>query len=507
MTNAFGRCALIVGLLAIVFAMAMQRAAADPLAHQWFQYTNPHFLVLSDAPEAEVRQRINDLELFRAVVLTVTNAKPGPTTVPTEVYLFSSHGDFASSTPYTNIAGYMRPGLRAQYIVSGPELFELSTQQVLFHEYVHYLVRNGGGAGVQPPWYDEGLADMLASTQLRPDRVVLGGDFPMRTQSVDIQFHLSLRALIESSAVPHGNAYTSANFYGWAFALVNYLHLAQLGGGPDRLSQLQTYLQLISKSRPSEKLFVQAFDTDYGGMEHELYRFFRRQARPVLQLPLNVFTYDAVYQRRAIDKKALAYRLGYLVVNEVPKYAMQLFSSDGLQQTDARFRAGVGVAWQMQGNYEAADRDLRAALAMAPEDPIVLQEVADLQSAWCAQDKKPSDCPARLDEALDDYVHILKLKPGLLEAEFALGKLLVANDLEAKNAIALLNHVVLEAPWHVDANGYLGIALQRAGDNQRAVPFLRRAQSWTESTSPLNAEVSKALKAAEASVSTTAPAP
>lgn len=82
MQKAFRQFVCNVGLSVIFVVLAVQRAAADPLAHHWFEYKSPHFLVISDAQEAEVRQRINDLELFRTVVLTVTNAKPGPTTVP-----------------------------------------------------------------------------------------------------------------------------------------------------------------------------------------------------------------------------------------------------------------------------------------------------------------------------------------------------------------------------------------------------------------------------------------
>ena len=329
--------------LLVMAVLGCHLAPADPLDRSWFEYRSQNFVVLSDVAEADVRARIDDLELFRAVVLKVTNVRAGPSGIPVEVYLFSNRADFRSTTTSDDIAGYMIPGLRVQYMASGPDMFQLNSQQVLFHEYVHYLVRNGGAAAVQPPWYDEGLADMLASTELRPDKVVLGGDFPARIQSINAVVRLPLRDVVEARRIPQTNIYARANYYGLAFAFVNYLHVARFAGARDRLPQLQTYLRLVSNARPSAALFEQAFGTDYAHMDRELTHFLGRATRPVLQLPRSLFNHDASYRRRAVGRQEIAYRLGYLTLLQAPQNAARLFQLDGLPARDARFRAGIGV--------------------------------------------------------------------------------------------------------------------------------------------------------------------
>ena len=114
-------------------------AFADLLDRPWSEYRSKHFVVLSDKPEAEVANAIDDLELFRSVVMRVTNAREGLEKVSVELYLFASTGDFQTAIRQPTTLGFMRPGLRTQYMATAGGVIGLDAQHVVFHEYVHYL--------------------------------------------------------------------------------------------------------------------------------------------------------------------------------------------------------------------------------------------------------------------------------------------------------------------------------------------------------------------------------
>jgi tetratricopeptide (TPR) repeat protein len=471
-------------------------AFADLLDRPWSEYRSRHFVVLSDKPEAEVAKAVDDLELFRSVVLRVTNAREGMDKVPVDLYLFASTGDFQTAISQPNTLGFMRPGLRTQYMASAGGVIGLDAQHVVFHEYVHYLLRNGGATALHPKWYDEGLAEMLAATRLREDKVVLGGDIPERIRDLTSGITVPLGEVIRTNDLSDWHPYQTAVFYSKSFALVNYLHLSRLATKTDRLPQMREYLRLCGEGMESEAAFEQAFAMKVSLMERELHKFLTRSMRPVLQLPMQAFEHDGTYTRRAVSAAEIAYRLGYLIVLASPATARALFQHDDLHAVDARHRAAVGVSYQAEQDYERARGEMTVALGLAPDDPIVLQEIADLLTFWCRSDEAPSDCGPFREEARQHYKHLLAVEPDRLEAHAAFGMLL--NDIgDPTGAVMHLTPVYEAAPWFLPSIAELGIARQQSGDPAAAVPLLRRALAWIEGDSPYAGRVRQALADAE----------
>ena len=387
--------------LAIAAAMATSHAAiGNPLEQPWYEYRSANFTVISDQDEARVSAAIESLELFRAFVFKVTNAPVGRDVVPVDFYLFDNTGDFQATIKLPNVLGYMRPGLRRQNMVASSGVIGLDAQHVIFHEYVHYLLRNGGTTALHPKWYDEGLAEVLAATRFDKERnkVVLGGDIAERIAALRAGIHVSLSDIVSSNDIATWHPNHVAIFYSKSFALVNYLHVSRLVGN-DRYPQMNEYLRLYRQGVDSTAAFEQAFGMPVSAMERELGQFLSRPQRPVLELPMDRFVRDGSYIRRPIPPAELAYRMGYLMVVANPTGARALFELDGRSHTDARFRAGVAVSYQMQRQFQRAADEMNAALEMAPDDPVVLQEAADLRSNWCRAEKPPAHCDSLRAEA------------------------------------------------------------------------------------------------------------
>lgn len=484
--------------LAIAAAMATSHAAiGNPLEQPWYEYRSANFTVISDQDEARVSAAIESLELFRAFVFKVTNAPVGRDVVPVDFYLFDNTGDFQATIKLPNVLGYMRPGLRRQNMVASSGVIGLDAQHVIFHEYVHYLLRNGGTTALHPKWYDEGLAEVLAATRFDKERnkVVLGGDIAERIAALRAGIHVSLSDIVSSNDIATWHPNHVAIFYSKSFALVNYLHVSRLVGN-DRYPQMNEYLRLYRQGVDSTAAFEQAFGMPVSAMERELGQFLSRPQRPVLELPMDRFVRDGSYIRRPIPPAELAYRMGYLMVVANPTGARALFELDGRSHTDARFRAGVAVSYQMQRQFQRAADEMNAALEMAPDDPVVLQEAADLRSNWCRAEKPPAHCDSLRAEAKTQYQRLLAIEPDRLEAQAAYGELLL--DLgDPVSATTHLERVYAEAPWFVGTVAELGIARQQSGDAAAALPLLRRSLAWTESGSSLAARTRAALKNAE----------
>jgi tetratricopeptide (TPR) repeat protein len=484
-------------VLFLAIAAQLPCAYGGPLDRAWYEYRSAHFVVVSDQDEARVAAAIDALELFRAFVFKVTNARAGNEIVPVDFYLFGNRGDFLDTIKMPNVLGYMRSGLRIQYMVAGDGVIGLDSQHVVFHEYVHYLLRNGGTSALHPKWYDEGLAEMLAATRFRSEqnKVVLGADIPERIADLRAGIHVALSEIVATNDLTDWHPYRVSIFYSKSFALVNYLHVSRLVGN-DRYPQMNEYLRLYREGVDSTAAFEQAFGMPVSAMERELGQFLSRSQRPVLELPMDRFPRDGTYTRRAVPPQEIAYRMGYLMLNRNPSGARKLFEADGRAHSDARFRAGVAVSYQFEEKFDDALETMNAALASAPNDPVVLQEAADLRAIWCRSEKPPSHCSEFRAEARNEYEMLLAIEPERLEAEAAFGALL--NDLGAPaDAATHLERVYARAPWYVPAIAELGIAREGTGDADGAVPLLRRAMAWTESDAALSERIQKALDRAQ----------
>ncbi len=492
--------AAILALVLAAQAAALQCAYGDPLKHAWYEYRSAHFVVVSDQAEANVAAAIDALELFRAFVFKVTNAHAGSEVVPVDFYLFDNGGDFQDTIKVPQVLGYMRPGLRIQYMVSGKGVIGLDAQHVVFHEYVHYLLRNGGTSALHPKWYDEGLAETLAATRFRTDqnKIVLGADIPERIADLRAGIHVALSDIIATNDLGDWHPYRVSIFYSKSFALVNYLHVSRLVGN-DRYPQMNEYLRLYREGVDSTAAFEQAFGMPVSAMERELGQFLTRSQRPVLELPMDRFPRDPTYTRREVPAQEFAYRLGYLMLSANPSGARTLFERDGRARSDARFRAGVAVSYQFEKAFDHALTEMNAALASAPNDPVVLQEAADLRAVWCRSDKPPARCGELRADARSQYERLLEIEPDRLEADAAFGALL--NDLgDPAGAAAHLERVYARAPWYVPSIAELGIAREGAGDAAGAVPLLRRAMAWTESDAALAERIRTVLDRAQKDV-------
>ena len=104
-------------LLALVSLLLLTGSpVADAKERPWIELQSRNFLVVSNEEPEEAVALLRNLELFRSVVLKITNTQVYEARVPTVVYLFRARKSFAPFRPSRNVAGYVIPTDHGNYI-------------------------------------------------------------------------------------------------------------------------------------------------------------------------------------------------------------------------------------------------------------------------------------------------------------------------------------------------------------------------------------------------------
>lgn len=212
-------------------------------------------------------------------------------------------------------------------------------RHLLLHEGVHAIMFSRLGTG-GPPWYAEGMAELLASHRLEGDRVTL----PIYPASADELPGLGRIALVKSS-VERGRSLTLSNVlalgprshqmldaYGWSWALAEFLehhprYQTRFRALPESLTQQGTDLS---------RQFLASLGGDLLTLEHEWQDYVAR-----------------IDDGWDFERNALTLSPG----EERPAGASRTVSVDvarGWQSSGVRLAAGVEYALTAEGRFQIA---------------------------------------------------------------------------------------------------------------------------------------------------------
>ena len=143
------RTAFVVFLAVISFSV---HARTDT----WYKLENSHFIMYSTASEKTSRELFTELEGFRSLVLNFINFKIPADAEKVKILMFSNVGDFKKYTWRNDIAGFVVPTENSAIIVQPAWIYGMSTTNIIYHEFVHTLLRHYPKK--LPGWFQEGLA-------------------------------------------------------------------------------------------------------------------------------------------------------------------------------------------------------------------------------------------------------------------------------------------------------------------------------------------------------------
>jgi hypothetical protein len=270
---------LIPAALSAVLLMLLAPAAAAQDG-RWFRAETPHFIVYSDAREAQVREVAVTLERFDTVLRTLI---PPPRESPAklEIYLLRRRDMLWRVSPDL-------PSDAAGFYTASPEIVAafaafrdaggLESQEILFHEYAHhYMLHNFTQA--YPGWYVEGFAEVVQTVEFRGDQAIIGRFSENRAAWLVSSSWLQMDRVLASHRQRFSRDET-ALFYAQSWLMTHYLMLNTGQNDP-----FLAYLSAIQSGGDTLEAFEPAFGMTPADFQRAL-RAYTRNDLPVYGLPV-----------------------------------------------------------------------------------------------------------------------------------------------------------------------------------------------------------------------------
>jgi hypothetical protein len=337
-------------------------AGAAPAQAEWRRAVSTHFVIYSEAADAELRGVAERLERFDGVMRRLTPVSEDSEAKRLTIYMprtISAVQDMMGGT----VGGFYISDLAGPFAVAPRQSMDFfAADIVLFHEYVHHFMLQYFSTAY-PPWFVEGYAELFSNTRFEQNgSIVVGAPAEHRAGSLRGEAP-PLRSILFPD---REHRLPGDQFYANAWMLTHYLLISE-----ERPGQLHRYVGLLGAGRPPEAAAEEAFG-GLASLEHDFRRYRRALRIPALRL-----RFDQAPATGSVAIETLSPGEERLIWLEV----------------DYR-REPAGERLQ------SLVRRVRARAAETPNDPDALQLLADVESL--------ADHPDEAGRAIDA---VLALRP------------------------------------------------------------------------------------------------
>lgn len=473
-------------------------------ASDWAEYRSTNFVVYTDERPQQAEELLRNFEQFRSAVLMYMNLKEVEENRRTMILMFSDQEEFATVAPKNAAGFYKSTNAGPRMVIDGHREFSDSSV-ILFHEYAHHLIREHSQQHF-PKWYDEGLAEFLASAVIEDDKVLLGALHPWRHHWMGRPRWVRTAELLDPPRDEDSGIYWD-KFYAAAWLTVHHIEVGSLFGYPDYSGHARQYLNLYNQGMDSTEAFQQAFDMTPREMDRQLRRYRRGRFTKVISFP--TVAYESDIQIRTLNDNQQSYLLADLAWR-VGREKLALEKLEQLDPEQDDLAQALALRAMLKGHEEptpALEAEVKQALKLAPEDAQVLTNAAHFyfdRYIDYARTQADSDGPVSatafqsedLERALRMTKQAVALEPDLEDALYQrVLALQETDDIEA-TLLAMMARYRLR-PSSVAINMDIGQFLLRETPRpDLARPFLERAKRWIHSDRG-GAHIDKLLKELE----------
>ena len=338
----------------------------------WIELHLGDFTLYSNAGESKARAIGQDLERLRDALAQLFPGQVLSSPVPTSIFVFK---DFFSFQPYVRSydsqvvdkGGYFLSRQLGNYVAISADQ-NGQERELVFHEYVHYLLRNN--AATLPLWLHEGLAEYYSTFEAGKGEGRVG--LPPAGHAQWLRQHELVplpRIFAVDERSPEYNEWSRGGaFYAESWLLVHYL----ISGNPDRRRQAGELLRLAQAGTPPERLLTAAFGTDPATLEAELRPYVKKYVFFSTRLPLRSAANPATTARPMAWPEVLS-RLGDLLGNLADDHlalaAEHFRAALAAQPGQASALAGLGQLAERAGHPDEARSFYEQAAPLAPYLP------------------------------------------------------------------------------------------------------------------------------------------
>lgn len=243
----------------------------------WIRVNSKNFHLVGNASERDVKKVATKLEQFRESFRILFTNTQFDASIPTNVIVFKSNSAYRPFKPKRAdgkiddfVAGYFQPGKDVNYITLATDGDEAYRYQIIFHEYMHFVLNTNFGKSTIPAWFNEGLAEYYETFQIEADQKIKLGIFQQR--HIDNLSRTKLMPLdtlfnISNYQLHQQGSHSRSIFYSQSWVLIHYLFQTGKSEGLGKFLN-----SLISNVKP-ETAFQEAFQMNYATMEKELNKY------------------------------------------------------------------------------------------------------------------------------------------------------------------------------------------------------------------------------------------
>jgi Flp pilus assembly protein TadD len=265
-----------------IAALMLVIASAGSAEARWLRAESPRFIVYSDGDERSLREYVQQLEVYDAILRWRHGIDPGG--IPQrklELYLVGNQRQLQAINPRisTDTLGFYWAGDTDLF---GTAVRARGDMATTFHEYAHHFMFQHFAAGY-PSWLVEGYAEYFMTAEIRPNRIRIGLHNENRAYWLANASWMPLEVILTRNTWEMGNSEAVAMYYAQSWALTHYFL-----GDAVRVRQLLAYVHNIRAGLDS----VEAMETATGMTIRQLNEALQRYVRagiPVTVLRENTF--------------------------------------------------------------------------------------------------------------------------------------------------------------------------------------------------------------------------
>jgi FimV-like protein len=480
MTKRAGRivrraCAALCLLCAVAHAATAREA--------WVGVRSPHYLLVGDTTESELREVAIRFEQFRNAFSQLFPATGLSSSVPTTVVVFKDFDSYKDFRPLyrgkpSGFISYFQSGLDINYIALPLDRDRESLYVKLFHESVHLLIDSQSRR--VPDWLNEGLAQYYSTFEfdIAANKNALGKPVAGHVALLRQNKLLPLATLfaVDRASADYNESERSGLFNAQSWAFVHYLMTANDGR---RQLQLLRFVEMTAAGAPFEKSFRQSFKADYETLEAELKEYVRRENFRVRNTQLeDHLSVVAELESLPLTNADAHYFLGDLLlhINRYEDAARQLQKAIALNPSSASAAASLGMVRVRQRQGAEARRLLQQATGLEPDNYLthyyyayaISREQMDDEQEITAYDEGAAQIMRR------ELRRAIALKPGFTESYRLLAFINLVTGEQLPEAVELLRQGLKLSPGRPDLTFILAQVYLRMKERDAARTILQQ---------------------------------
>ena len=364
-------------------------------SEKWRRYQSPHFELFSANRDYQSREMLHNLELLRALFFDTFKIKEREP-LELSIYYFADKDDFFKYVSpglrgNENLAGYHMSHPDRATIVVSPAWDDELARHVIFHEYIHYLIRI---SGEDPPlWYNEGVAELYSSIEIGSDFLEIGRPLPWHLMNLRENELLPLENLfaVDRSSSIYNTGTHSGDFYAEAWALLHFWYYGKSKLDHEKVSAFMNYIR--NETNPSDpelrrKMFRDAMGMDYPAMRSLLQSYIRGGTYSWRKVPLPSIPAEKTYEWRPMGMAEVRERLAELDLraNQSGRARLALLRAADQSPVKTRTLEVLGADAWSQGEQDTARERWQKAIEAGSLNAAIYREIGLSESRrWFSQ--------------------------------------------------------------------------------------------------------------------------